>query len=66
MILNREQFERFSELRNQVYAAEGMIDGYYHVGAFDNDYEEIDKLHQETLDLLRKYEKVLGELIEKL
>lgn len=57
--LTTEQADTISELRNQVYSAEDLIDGYYSVGMFGDDFKDIDDLHAETLELLRKYDKLL-------
>ena len=63
-IMTKEQKERMSELYNTVYSIEEQLDGEYSIGMFGNKFSEIDILHKQTLDILRKYNEVLGKLIK--
>lgn len=63
-IKNKEEYNRIAELRNIVYNAEDMIDGQYSIGMYGDKYKEIDELHTKVLELLNKYDDLLGEALK--
>lgn len=63
-IMTKEQKERMSELYNTVYSIEEELDGEYSIGMYGDKFSEIDILHKQTLDILRKYNEVLAKLIK--
>lgn len=61
--ITEDERQQLSELRNEVYSAENLIDGTYSIKMYKGKYKEVDVLHKETLALLRKYEKKLSKLL---
>jgi hypothetical protein len=65
-IQERKEWETLSELSNDVYHAEELIDGSYFVGMFGDKHKDLDELYTETLSMVRKLDKLLVQIVEKI
>ena len=61
-----DRWQTLSELRDEVDHCEHLLDGSYKPGMFDNDYKQIDELHEKTISYLRDYLKVLQNETNKI